>query len=382
MRGNITKRGKTSYRIKFELPPSKDGTRNYHVETVRGSRQDAERELAKQISAVHGGTYVEQAKTTVGEYLVNWLDGLHGLAGKTVERYRQLAQQQINPHLGHIVLQKLRPVEVKTWHAKLLKEGGKDGGPLSAQTVQHAHRCLHTALQAAVLTEMVARNVASVVRSPKVEQDEVEILGHDQIAAVIKALDGHPLKAIAVVALGSGARRGELLALTWGNINLDKATMQITRSLEQTKAGLKFKSPKNSYSRRTITLPATAVEALRVHRKQQLETRLKMGQGRPDADTLVFSRADGSAYPPNDLSRDWVRVINARKLPAVSFHGLRHTHASGLISKRVDVLTVSRRLGHADAVVTMKRYAHLFVQNDSTAADAIEAALRSKEKAQ
>jgi integrase len=376
MRGNITKRGKTSYRIKFELPLGKDGKRTYHTETVRGSYEDAERALARQISAMHGGTYVEASRETVAEFVRNWLDGLHGLAGKTVERYRQLVEQQIIPHLGHVVLQKLRPAQVKDWHTTLLREGGKDGRALSAQTVQHAHRCLSTALTAAVISEKISRNVASVIRVPKVEAREIESLDQGQIGIVTKALAGHPLRSIAIVALGSGARRGELLALTWGNVDLDRRTMRIDRSLEQTKAGLKFKAPKNQYSRRTITLPPSAIEALRSHRKQQQETRLALGQGKLESDTLVFCRPDGSgAYLPNDLSRDWARFVKARKLPRVSFHGLRHTHASGLIAKRVDVLTVSRRLGHANAVVTMKRYAHLFEQNDSTAADAIESVL-------
>jgi integrase len=172
-------------------------------------------------------------------------------------------------------------------------------------------------------------------------------------------------------------RRGEILATPWSAVDLDKASIQITRSLEQTRAGIKFKLPKTKTSRRVVALPPTAIEALRNHRRQQLEMRLALGQGRPDGDTLVFSNIEGAPIPPNNLSRDWARFVKARKLPAVSFHALRHTHVSALISAGVDVLTVSRRIGHANAAITLRVYGHLFEQDDGRAVDAIETALRS-----
>ena len=107
--------------------------------------------------------------------------------------------------------------------------------------------------------------------------------------------------------------------------------MRVLRSLEQTRAGLKFKTPKTRNSRRTISLPLIAIDALRAHRRQQLEMRVALGQVKPDASTLVFSGIDGDMIPPNNLSRDWRRFVKARKLPNVSFHGLRHSHVSALI---------------------------------------------------
>jgi integrase len=379
MRGHIRKRGKgSSWEVKIDLPTTTSERRKTHYCTVRGSRKDAERELARLISAAHDGTLPEPNRITVADYLTNWLDGAHGLAAKTKERYLALTQQQIIPHLGNIALQKLRPAHIADWHSKLLREGGKDGRPLSGRTTGHAHRVLHTALARAVKSELVPRNVASVIKPPKVEEQEVDSLKADEISTVLKALDGHPLHAVAITALATGARRGELLALTWGNIDLDKATMKIERSLEQTKAGLKFKQPKTKTSRRTISLPPMTVDALRTHRRQQLEVRVALGQGRPDSNTLVFSDVEGNPIPPNNLSRDWRRFVKARKLPSVSFHGLRHSHVSALIARSIDVLTVSRRIGHASPVVTLRVYAHMFQQTDTVAASAIEAALKGE----
>ena len=115
----------------------------------------------------------------------------------------------------------------------------------------------------------------------------------------------------------------------------------------------------------------------RVHRRRQLELRIALGQGRPEPSALVFSTLEGAPLSPDNLSRDWRRVTAARQLPKVPFHALRHSHASALIASGVDVLTVSRRLGHGSAVVTLTTYAHLFEKTDTTAASAIEAALRT-----
>jgi integrase len=129
-----------------------------------------------------------------------------------------------------------------------------------------------------------------------------------------------------------------------------------------------------------VALPPIAIEALQAHRKRQLEIRLALGQGKPDADTLVFSTVEGDPIPPNNLSRDWWRFVKARKLPPVSFHALRHSHASALIASGVDPLTVSRRIGHAKVSTTMNIYSHVFEQTDAKAADAIEAALAGRER--
>jgi integrase len=107
---------------------------------------------------------------------------------------------------------------------------------------------------------------------------------------------------------------------------------------------------------------------------------MAVGMGKHDPDALVFCGLDGSPIPPNNLSRDWARFVKSRKLPAISFHALRHSHASALIAGGIDALTVSRRIGHASAVVTLSIYSHLFKETDKTAADAIEAALRTSEE--
>jgi integrase len=226
----------------------------------------------------------------------------------------------------------------------------------------------------------VARNVADrkLLDMPKEKAAEVVILAPGQIGELLAKLAGETLQPIVALALSTGARRGELLALRWSDVDLERAALAITRSVEETAAGLRFKETKTRHGRRTISLPPSAVEGLRAHRHRQLEQRLALGRGRPDREALVFCTWAGEVLSPDNLSRDWRRLLKRLALPLVTFHALRHTHASALIAGGVDVLVLSRRLGHSSPAVTLNVYGHLFTNKDDVAATAIEAALQHK----
>jgi integrase len=368
--GGLDQRGENRWRLRYRV----NGKR--YTKAFHGSLTEARKELRRLLKSADDGAHVAPNKITLAEYLRGWLDGASELSPKTLERYRQLAEQQIMPHLGTTVLQNLRPAHVHEWHAALLKAGGANGRPLSARTVGHAHRVLHRALERALRLEIVARNVAHAVRPPKIEDSEIASLTAEQIGDVLAKLDGHTLYPIAALALGTGMRRGELCGLAWGAVDLDGATVRVERSLEETKAGLRFKAPKTRHGRRVVSLPASIVEVLRDHWRRQLEQRLLLGLGRPGDEDLVFARPDGSPYPPDTLSRDWWRAVNALGLPPVMFHALRHAHASALIAAGLDVVAVSRRLGHSSPAITLGVYAHAFSRSDTAAAEAIERAMK------
>lgn len=136
-----------------------------------------------------------------------------------------------------------------------------------------------------------------------------------------------------------------------------------------------FKSPKTKAGRRTVSIPPSIVAELREHWRQQQEQRLALGLGKAGADDLAFARPDGSPWPPDSLTADWARTLRMLKLPKVTLHALRHTHVSQLIAAGLDVVTVSRRIGHSNPTVTLTVYAHLFGNTDEKAAAAVEAAL-------
>jgi integrase len=385
MRGSIVRRGRKSWRLKFDVEPNADGRRRTRYATVKGTRQDAQKALTRLLAQADAGLLVEPSKVTLAEYLRQWLGRSEhdaepvtppGLSPKTAERYRELAEGQIIPHLGSTPLQKLRPAKVAEWHVAILRSGSRKGGSLAARTVGHAHRVLHRALERAVETEILSRNVAAVISPPKVDSAEIEILNEQQVSEVLRKLEEHPLYTIVALDLATGLRRGELLALRLADVDLETAEVRVERSLEETKAGLRFKAPKTAHGRRTLFLPPSAVAALRDHRRELLELRLALGLGKPDENTLLFGNPDGSPLAPNRLTRRWQDACVALDLPRVSFHALRHTHASALIAAGLDVVAISRRLGHANPIVTLNTYAHLFTKDDRAAAAAIEKVLR------
>ena len=377
MRGNITRRGKASWRLKFDAEPDAlTGKRRIRYVTVKGKRADAEAELARLLNDAHKGTLVDASKLTVEEYLWRWLDGKHGLSPVSLERYRAIVGKGIVPTLGEFNLQKLKPVHVREWLSHMMRKGSRTGGALSPRTVRHLYRVLRAALNDAVKLDLLSRNVADAVGAPKLEAREIEILDADQIAGVLYALKGTRLYPIVSLALATGLRRGELLALRWSDLDLGSSILKVERSLEETKVALRFKCPKTKSGRRALELPPSAVAMLADHRRAQLELRLQLGMGKHEPDALVFCNHDGKPISPNSVSKIWRRAISAiTDFPKVSFHSLRHSHASALIAAGIDVVAVSRRLGHSSPVMTLSTYAHLFRKTNDGSAAAIEKVL-------
>ena len=373
MSGSITRRGKSSWRLKYELPrdPS-TSERRIGYKTIRGKRTDAEKELRTILVQLDKGIQIDPSKITVAEYLKSWLakTARQTVAPKALERYGGLIRNQINPHLGPIQLQKLRPADVSNWQDILIAEGS-----LSVRSICAAHGVLRTALAHAATVEIVPRNVASIVKQPAFEKPDIQILTHDVIAEARDRLSDLSVYPIFCVALGTGARRGEIAALIWSDIDLDSATMKIERALEQTGAGIRVKLPKTKAGRRKVKLPAITIDALRDHRIKTLETRMAFGLGPLPQDAPVFGDIEGNWPTPFSISDRWRNAVKNRKLPKITFHALRHTHASALINAGLDVIAVSRRLGHASPTITLSTYGHLFENDDSAAADAIDAVL-------
>ena len=359
--GGIDQRGPDQWRLRWRV-----GRKRYS-KAFHGTKRAAQAELRRIISEADIGAAVAPVKLTVRQHLRRWLDGQYGLSAKTRERYEQLVGNQINPQLGDVLIQALRPAQIKMWHGKLIESG------LSTITVGNAHRALHRALQHAVEIELVQRNVAGVVRPPKPEHAQVEILSADQISDTLKRLRDvkHRLYPIIALALGTGMRRGEICALAWKAVDLEAGTVRVERSLEETDA-LRFKTPKTRAGIRTISLPQSVIDVLRQHRVQQNEHCLRHQLGRFE---LVFPLADGSPYPPDRLSGDWIEAVRVYQLPKVKFHALRHSHASALIAAGLDIVSVSQRLGHASPSITLSVYAHQFRPRDDEAAKAIDAVL-------
>ena len=201
MKGNLSQRGK-SWRLKYDAEPDGSGRRQTRYATFKVARVKKLKRRPSSISprSLTASMSIHRSAPSPLTYANGWT-ARTASPRKTLERYRDLVEHQIIPHLGALPLQKLRPAHIADWHAKLLKSGGQGGRPLSARTAGHAHRVLHRGLEIAVARELIARNVASAIAPPKVEDVEVEALKANEIAPVLAALEGHWLEPIAIVAL-------------------------------------------------------------------------------------------------------------------------------------------------------------------------------------
>lgn len=376
MTGHIRRRGARSWELKFDVGVDPcTGRRRTRFYSFKGTRREAEIELARLVAEHAAGRGVDPARTTVAEFCERWLCDWaeSNVSAKTLERYRQILNLYVRPHLGAMQLQKLRPVHLQELYAKLLRSGGRNGAPLAPRTVGHVHRVLHRALGHAVTWGLVAQNVASAVAPPKVPEKEIEILNQAQIATLLRSLNGRSLRTIVSFLLGTGCRRGEALALRWRDVDLDAGRVRIERSIEQTKGALRFKEPKTRHGRRNVSISPWLVAELKAHRARQQERRLALGLGRVPEDGLVFARWDGAPRSPHWLTQKFALTARALGLKA-TLHALRHTHVSQLIAAGLDVLTISRRIGHANPAITLQVYGHLFANTDARAAEIVEAA--------
>ena len=207
------------------------------------------------------------------------------------------------------------------------------------------------------------------------------MLQPDQAAALLERLRGKPLYLLASLALGTGMRRNEMLGLRWQDVDLDAGRLTIEQALEQTAThGIRTKAPKTRHGRRTISLPAHLVAELRQHWREQQEQRLGMGLGKAPEASPVFATVDGGHLSPNAITKAWPVAMAAIGMPAITLHSLRHTHASMLIASGLDILTISRRLGHSSPTITLSVYGHLIHGTDDRAAQVIDAAFGGEKR--
>jgi len=363
MKGHIRERSPGHWAIVIDAHDAQ-GQRKRRWHSFAGTKREAQVQCAKLIADT-GNVTVDPNRITVDDFLDRFLSdwvASHTTA-RSAERYAG-SLRHVRRVLGSKKLQALQPLDLAALYADMAKAG------LGARTIKHVHVVFHRALEQAKLWGLLKDNPAAIARPPAPGKAKIEILQPKQAKALLERLRGGPLYLLASLGLATGMRRNEMLGLRWRDVDLEAGRATVEQSLEQTSAhGIRTKAPKTEAGLRTISLPAHICEELRAHRVTQAKQRLALGIGKAPDDSTVLADLEGKPLSPNAVTKMWKRALTG-----VTLHSLRHTHASMLIAAGVDILTVSRRLGHASPSITLDVYGHLVHGADDRAAKVMDAA--------
>jgi len=364
---SVYKRKSGRYAVLVDLEATAlGGRRRKSIGTYR-TRKEAEAAERKALEARDRGIDLAPQTVTVQELLERYIERCKtkALATKTLERYEELAKCHLRPVVGGLTLAKLKPAHVLNVYAKATEKG------LSPKSVRHVHGLLHAALDWAVEQNLCFRNVADVTKRdlPKAQRSPARALTEGEARRLLDAAVGTPWHALFTLAFCTGARRAELAALRWSNVDLERGSVTISESVVRTKSGLEFKGTKTG-SVRVVPLNEPAVAALRSHRAAQNKKRLRKGEEYQVRD-LVFADSFGRPWNPSSISNAFDRLAREAKLSTTRLHDVRHSAATWLLQGGIDVRTVAAVLGHSTPVTTLNTYAHVMPGAEAKAVEAI-----------
>lgn len=375
MRGFVRQRSPGTWQLGWKERDAVTGVWKQKTRTFRGTKKQADAELAKIVNSLNDGSYVEPSKITVREFLERWLRDyvdLHVPKENTRIAYRVIVNSHLIPSLGAIPLAKLTAVKVQEYYRETLANGRlkgtgttgtseRTGKPLGAKTVHNHHLALHKALESAVKWGLVARNAADAADPPRKPQTEMTTWTPAEAVTFLTAAkeSGNRHYPLFAAMLYTGARLGELLGARWADVDLDTGTIIVQQTLEKSGKAPRFGTPKSKKSRRAIPLPPELGAILRLWKAQQNEEKLLLGPDYRDLG-LVFTIPGGGPINGDNLRKQtFGRLVTLAGVRRVRPHDLRHCYASTLLAAGVPLKTVSELLGHSSVSITADIYGHL-----------------------
>jgi integrase len=370
MRGHVHKRGN---RWAWVVDAGRDpGTGKRKQKTKGGfdTKAAAEMALREFLVDFNSGTYVAPAVTTLAEYLDEWLVTSATHVRPTTQAGYRKDVANICTKLGGVRLGSLAPQQIEKAYAELMATGGVSGRPLAPKTVKNVHTVLRRALGDAERLGLVSRNVVRQVRPPTAVRPEIVTWSADEVRQFLESVEDHRLRAVLVVLATTGMRRGEVMGLRWGDVDLEAGRMAVEQTLNTVNDKLSFGPVKTAKSRRRLSLDKQTIDALRRHRAEQDADRKRFGAGwGADGLDLVFRDQLGGPVHPDRFTRQFKTLVRQAGLPELRGpHNLRHTWATLALEAGVHPKVVSERLGHSTISITLDTYSHVVPSMDADAA--------------
>ncbi|MBA3825800.1 MAG: site-specific integrase [Ktedonobacterales bacterium] len=361
--GTIFKRADGRYEARISLPNGK--RKSFYGET----RQEASDKLNDALQNQRRGLVPMDNRQTIQQFLKFWIEvKTHKLRESTIIRY-QAHIKHLNDGIGGVVLSKLTPQKLQVFYNKVIEDG------LSPGEVHDMHAVLKSALDYAVEMEHIHANPARKARATSKPRHEMATLNEEQVKIFLDQIRGHRLEALFILAVTTGMRKGELLALHWKEVDFSKKKLSVRYNLQMVtreRGNYRISDTKTSYSRRTIALTATAMRALQERRKAHDEELARNGADW-NKEGLVFPRLDGQWMYPSTLRRTHFHPLMRKAgLPLIRFHDLRHTAATLLLGHGVNPKIVSEMLGHSSVSITLDIYSHVMPHMQQIAVETME----------
>ncbi|HOV79557.1 MAG TPA: site-specific integrase [Bacillota bacterium] len=315
---------------------------------------DSKRKLNAFIEKLEAGDYSDIRKVTVEAWLNKFLKVYcAGRAQTTLDGYQNYINNHIIPTLGKLKLAELKPLHIQQFYNQEREKGYNE------KTILQEHRILHRAFKKAVGDGLMARNPCDAVDAPSPEEYKPTIYTEKQYVALLNALRGHRMEAIILLAGMCGLRRGELLGLTWEDIDLENAVVHVRNTLVPTSKGNIIKGPKSKTSNRDVAIPSSIILRLKQLR----------GIGK------LFTKSNGQDYNPSTVSRLFKEFLKRNGLPHIRLHDLRHFNGTMMLRYGVTEREASARLGHSNLLMT-KKYQHVVKEMDKQSADKLNGILK------
>lgn len=377
--GSISKRKNGRWMGRVTTGRNEDGS--LKRQTVYGkTKQEVIEKTTRILNELHTGTYIEASKITLGQWLDTWLWDYKkpSVRPNTFSAYEQNIRIHIKPEIGDILLKDLKPAMLQRFYnSKHDSTNDKSKGKISAATIKKIHNIIHEAIEQAIKNELIDKNVSDRVQTPRLEKKDVRVFTLKEQKIFLEAIAPDRLGCAFILDMATGLRIGELLALRWKDIDLNKGVIRVNQSLgrikvfdtiDQYHTELHFGELKTRSGRRSVPIPKNVVNSLKIHQEKQDVEKAACGNSYVDND-LVFCTEIGTPLEPRNLMRKFYAIIEKLQIPKANFHCLRHTFATRALEAGINPKVVQEMLGHANISMTLDTYSHVLPDTKRAAAD-------------
>lgn len=341
------------------------GKRERTYSTFKGTKKQAEAELRRLVTEVENGGIITVSTMRLDDWLKTYItDYLPDIADSTRESYEERIRNRISPYLGKLPLNSITTDHIQRWVTELNEK-------LSPKSVRNLFNILRPALEQAVTNQKILRNPCTGVKLKSIVRQHGDVFDKQEIDNALTVAKGTTMYLPLLLELSTGMRRGEVLALTWDDVDFKTREITISKSTYVYKGERKVKSPKTVSGIRTLTVSQNLINELLIAYNDYLTNQITYGS-RFTNSNLVICQEDGKPYHPDSMTTKWCRFVRKNNLKHIRFHDLRHTNATTMIETGVDIKTVQARLGHSDVSTTLNVYTHKTKNMDENAAQKID----------